>query len=280
MVLGLMKGQAGLLSRWTDDAEMELGAAGAASITYISAATATDITDGTTCVNGFASVTTAGTFVDKEVTLSLKPSQARSTFTKPGNLAKFVMRAADAFYQQQANAGIAALKAATVTSGCNAALPTGQVDFVTDGTAGEAASNLRTLGIVIANTLANFSNYAPEQFSIVVPPVCAAYILALAQSGVADTKYFAKTTAPGAYMGMSFWGIPFYTVTGATSFGGASNEALFITTKDSVLLARQLPSLHGGGVMAASDGTFKWITVGPFAYAALPLFGEVTNPAS
>lgn len=282
LVLGVMKGVRGWLDKLTTDAELVgLAANGAASISYISSVTSTNITDGTMCTNGFTTTTVNGTFVDKEVTMSLKPSEAGSVYGRPSTLAKIIMRAGDEFYQAQQNAAVAALKAATAISGASITLTTGQVDLTTDGTLGEATDNLRKVSQMVANTMANLTQYMPNDFALCFCPTSAANFLALAQADVHDAKYFRQTNEPGSYLGMSYMGIPIYVVTGATNFGGASKETAFMTCKDSILLARQTPQLHGGGVIAAPDGTYKWITTGPFAYVAIGShFGEIVNPAS
>lgn len=283
LVLGVMKGTRGWLDRIETDAALSrLAANGAASLTYISAASATDITDGTITTNGISSTTVNGTYYDKEVTLSLKPSQAGSFYTQPDGLSKVIQRSADAFYQAQQNAAVAALKAGTATTNCSITLTTGQGDFATDGTADEAHDNLVNLGKLVANFSANFANMDPTSFALVGPPTVMANIIALAQTNVQTAQYFTRNNGvPGSYLGYSYMGIPFFVVTGATNFGSDGNECLFITHRESLLFYRAMPALHGGGVIASPDGTFKWITTGPFALAINGShFGEIVNPAS
>jgi hypothetical protein len=90
----------------------------------------------------------------------------------------------------------------------------------------------------------------------------------------------------------TFMGVPIYCIpgtgasgdnisAGATNFGAVSYPCAFVTFKDSVLFVADDPYIHGGGPIAASDGTTKFITKMPYAYAVnSTFFTEIVNDAS
>ena len=273
LITGKITGRRGYLQHVNRSGEVPDGAAfGAISIQYISSVTATTLTDGTMLTDGNTTSQVTGTYVDKVCVTSLPPKQARSSFTSPKWVTQMLEKHADALYTDAQNSLIADLKAGTPSQ--TSALPTGQIDFVAESEA-EAIINLGHAARAVAYMFANFGQYTPSEFAIAVPTAAFGNFTSLRATGVPSPQYFADT---GMY---SFMGVPIYPIPGATNFGGASNECMFVTHKDSLLFVMDDPELHGGAPIYATDGFVKWITKAPYAHAVVTnFFTQVTNPAS
>ena len=280
LVKKLLVGNQGWLNRTNNLATVPEGTTnGAVSLTYISAVTAAAVADGTVITNNTDSVTVAGVYIDYQAAVSLKPSQAKSFYIDAENMEQVAQSHADAFYIMQQNALVADLVASTPLTSANKTLTLGQIDFVTDGTQAEADDNLRNMAVVVALMQANHNGQL-DKLSIVMPPTAwANFVVLNSTTFKAPVNVLQPSELDGATY--SFIGIPIFVVAGATNFGGADNHVAFVTSKDNILLARQEPHLHGGGLIKASDGTTKMITIGPFAHAVITgRFGEVINPSS
>ena len=275
LLTGSLTGRNDWLSRLNTAAEIPDGATeGSCGISYIASVTAANVTDGTMVTNGTTTTTVNGTYVDKSVTSSWKPSEV-GMLRKPGTLQTLATKQADALVADQQNSIIAALKAGTALTNASVTLTTGQIDFVTDGTAAEAIDNLRKMQTAISYLMASFVGTPAQDMAIVMPPVPFAYFTALVATGVQSPMYLAAEKM------WYFMGIPIFSITGATSFGSANNECAFITTRESALLARRMPYLSHGGPWIASDNCTKLSVIGPYAYAAIPgMWAEIVNPSS
>lgn len=244
---------------------------GAVTVTLLDAMTATAITDGTMVTN-LANQTQVGlTLVNYQCNLSLPPKQANSSLTKPENLNAISKGAADAFATAAQIAVIAACAAAT--AGLTTTLTVGQVDFTTDGTLGEATDNLRKMTYMVAKCFAQHADLLPGEFAIVMPPTAWAYFTALRAANECNA-----ILGPDGY---TFMGVPLYSLD-ATNFGGASNPVAYMLCKRNYAFAWSEFGLHGGGPIAASDATTKWINTCAFVHGVIldDYIGEILNPAS
>lgn len=281
LVAGFMLANKGWLSRVNTLAELPSGAEeGAVSMTYISGVTVAGITDGTMVTNNTDSTTVAAVLVDKQATVSLKPSQAASFYTKPENIRIIAERHSDALSADAQNALIADLIASTPLSGATKTLTIGQIDFVTDGTVSEAYDNLKNMAVVVALVQATNQGIPLEDMAIVMAPAAYANFIVLNATGISNATPVLQIDRMGGAM-YSFMGVPVFVLSGATNFTGADKHAAFVTSRFGMILARKTPTLHGGGIIKASDGTSKLITIGPYAHAVITgTFGEILNPSS
>lgn len=280
LVRGLMAGNQGWLKRMNQLVEIPEGAAnGAVSLTYISLVTAAAVSDGSVCTNNTDSVTANATLVDYQATVSLKPSQADSFYSKPENIRTIAQAHADAFYVLQQNVFIVDLIASTPLTNATKTLTIGQIDFATDGTQAEKDDNLTNMAIVVAIVKASHQG-SNADLSIVMDPTPYARFIVLNSTGVqAPVALLNPSTMDGA--DYSFMGIPVFVISGAADFSGADKHCAFVTAKDGMILARKQIKLHGGGIIYASDATSKLISTGPFAHGVITgMFGEVINPSS
>ena len=273
LITGTMTARKGYLDHVNRSGQLPDGAAfGAIAIQYIASVTATTLSDGVMLTDGNTTTSVSGTYVDKVCVTSLPPKQARSMFGKGPAATQMLAKHADALYVDAQNSLIADLKAGT--PGQTSTLPTGQIDFVAESEA-EAIINLGHAARCVAYMFANFNQYAPGDFAIAMPTAAWGNFTALRATGVASPQYLADT-------GMwTFMGIPIYPIPGATSFGLANNECMFVTHRDSLLYVQDDPELHGGAPIAATDGFIKWITKAPYAHGLVStFFAQVLNPAS
>lgn len=267
-------GVKGLLTRFHDVSE--LARTGVGSIPGWTAPTATDIAESTAVANAANNTQVTLTYVDYQVTRSLEPHQMRALDTNPQAAAAWGLAVANAFTVLAQNAIVAALKAAT--PGQTQTLTIGQVDFVTDGTAAEAYLNLKAANYALSYVIANNQQMTMDDISIIVPPAVWAYFSTLVDSTVGNS-FRLKNDGPFTYMN----GVPIFSVTGATSFGSAANECMFVVPRDAVAFAWGGVEVQGGGYVPHYDAVYKLVTVCPFGYAVLTnggKFSQVVNPAS
>lgn len=244
---------------------------GAVTVTLLDAMTATAITDGTMVTNLANQTQVALTLVNYQCNLSLPPKQAESSLTNPENLNAIAQGAADAFGTAAQLAVIAACLAAT--AGITSTLTVGQIDFTTDGTLGEATDNLRKMTLMVAKCFAAHADLQPSEFAIVMPPTAWAYFTALRAANECNA-----ILGPDGY---SYMGVPLFSLD-ATTFGGAGYPCAYMLNKRNYAFAWAELGLHGGGPIAASDATTKWINTCSFVHGIIldDFIGEILNPAS
>lgn len=285
LVKGLQLGNAGWLRRANTLVEVpEAAENGAVSFTYISGVTAAAISDGSMITNNIDTTTKAGVLIDYQASISLKPSQVKSFYTKPENVKMIAQAAADALDQEAQNALIVDLIASTPMTGADATLTLGQIDFSTDGTVAEAYDNLKNMAKVVSKMFAQNQGTPLKDMAIVMAPAAYGNFIVLNATGtIGNVSPVVQNLNPDLWDGAlhSFMGVPIFAVDGATDFTGADKHCAFVTTRNGVLLARKAPYIHGGGMIAASDGTTKLITIGPIAHGVVTgFFGEIINPSS
>ena len=248
--------------------------AGSVTVTLSDAFTAAAPVDGTMLANDAGQTAVALTITDMEICLSYPPSAWKSNLTTPANIKKQTQGAADEFIQDMQNAVIAGLK--TGTPGDTNTLTIGQVDFVTDGTAGEAYDNFQELNGIVAFVLSNNTDLLPGDFSMPVAPAAWANLTTMKSTQFVSPQYYEMD---GLYR---YMGIPMYPIAGATNFGGAGLECLFLLSNRSYANAYNEPEIHGGGWIAASDAHHKLILNCPYAHGMIldDFQGSILNPAS
>ena len=272
---GAMLGRRDWISKLNTGGEIsgEISQSGSCGITYIASTTAADVVDGTMVTDATTTTTVNGTYVDKQVTMSLLPSQ-KAILRKASFIRQIAQKQGDALVQAMQNSAIADLKAGTALSGAAATLSTGQIDFHSESTA-EAMENLEKMAGVVSLMFGNFAAYRPDEFAIVMAPAAWANFVSLKAVNMPSPQLMETS---GMYV---FMGVPVFMLAGATSFGGASLECAFVTCMESVLLALTEPELLNGGPYVASDACTKLTTIGPYAHGIVnSFFGEVINPAS
>lgn len=248
---------------------------GTAKVRIVTAASLTTVTDGTMATNAAANTHASVTYASGQYTASLLPHE----------YAQYGPQEQAADYEAAVNAQILAIETAVLTAymagtpGGTAALPTGQANFTNDGTDAEIRQNLRILDTGWSHVLSRTGG-DPSQLFIVCNYMSYAGIIAGRESGLlayGDT-------------GMPMWRgqTPIY-VSRATSTGwkypGVANmaggTAAIIGHRDSGVAAFGQPYLHGGGPIAASDGTTKYIWICPYGTALVQnTWYEITNTSS
>lgn len=274
LVYSLIIGNKGFLDRCNQFIEIPDGAqAGSVTATLLDAVTATTIVDGTMLTNDTGQTAVAMTLADKAATLALKPSAAKSSLTKPANLAAIAKGNADAIVKVAQEAVIAAMVAATPA--LTKTLEVGQVDFVTDGTAAEMTDNLQNMTYVVTQCWSYQTDLAPGDFTIVMAPTALPYFTANRATHIQNA-----TLGPDGMW--QFMMVPIHTLQYSTSFGAAGNDAAFVFNRRNLGCKFLEVGLHGGGPIAASDGTTKWITIGSYVYGVIldDYMGVIVNPAS
>ena len=257
------------------------GGYGAVSLHYVSAVTVTNTTDGTPLTNGVSSAVVNGTYVDPNAPLVLTGDEIKSMYTDPDYLMEVTDACGNGLYLAVQNQLIADLIAGTPLS--TETLPGGSANFEV------VSSNEAVLLGIMAKRVTYMMAYfgaAPTDLAICMCAFAWANFVALRATGINNPVQMPD----GSY---SFMGVPIYVIPGAgaspgeaitggaTNFGAASQPCAFVTHRDSLLVAVEEPYIHGGGPIAASDGTTKWITKMPYAHALVNNhFAEVLNSTS
>jgi hypothetical protein len=274
LVETIIVGNQGWLSRMNQLLEIPEGAqAGSVTVTLLDAITASTIVDGTVLTNAAGQTAVAMTLADKAATLALKPSAARSSLAKPENMAIIAKGSADAIVKTCQEALIAALVAGTPD--LSETLTVGQIDFTTDGTAGETIDNLRKMASLIVKCLVEHSDILPSDWTIIMHSGSLAKFSVLRAVGE-------QNAILGPQGIFTFMGVPIYTLKYDTNFGAATKYCAFMTCRRNVACKFLNVGLHGGGPIAASDGTTKWITIGSYVYGQITdnSIGGIINPGS
>jgi hypothetical protein len=256
------------------------GGYGAVSLHYLSAVTVSNTTDGTMLANGVSSSVVNGTYVDPNAPLSLTGDQIKSLYTDPDYMQDIAEACGNGIILSAQNAVIAALLAATAAH--TETLPTGSANF--EVVSANEFLLLSAMAKCVTQMMARFG-MRPADLNIAMSATAWANFVALRATGIHNPVLMPDGTY--SFMGVPVFVIPGTGATGdnitggATNFGAFSGNCAYVTSKDSILFVMDDPYVHGGGPIAASDGTTKWITKGPYAYAVVStFFTEVLNGAS
>lgn len=247
--------------------------AGAITCTIITASTSSALVDGTMLTNDTATTQASMTYVDNAVTHSVTPSQTKNFFNNPTNITRIMENHANALDLAGNNSLVADF--VTATPGLVETLAAGRMDF--------------TIGTVQQNTLmisqvARVIGYIADRVN---DPVMQNYGI------IAGTAAFGNFTAlrgelsnypiwDASISRFTFMGVPIYSTSISTNFGGASKECMFIYHKDAAGFAFKEPGLMAGFPSIRSDGFLKWVTYGPYAHGVIDanILGSILNGTS
>lgn len=268
-----IKGSRGFLSRLNDRFDIPGDAqTGALTVNLLTDTTATDITDGTMLTNDTNSTQVNLTLVDKAATLALTPQNWKASYTKPANLKKIAVNHANAIDVLAQAQVISDLVAATPA--ITETLTVGQVDFISE-TDAEARENLSKLSRVLTQCWSFYNTTDPMSFTILTTPIALGNLIAIKLIDVPVPQFDGNTNK------WTYLGVPIFAIAG-TSFGTAGNDALYIINANNYAFKMNSVGLHGGGLINASDGTRKWVTIGTYAHGVITQtsIGVIVNPGS
>ena len=260
-----------LWTRCNNFVEIPEGAqAGAITCNVLTAGTATTVVEATPVAGSTATTQVAMTYVPKQVTHTLLPTQTASYFAKPENLTRISENHADAIAYSADGALIADMYAAT--PGLSETLANGLMTF-TPGTAAQNLVHLSQMAKLVSFLFASRQDGEPGDFTIVMHYVAWSNFTAM-RSTEAPSPVMDKTT--GTY---TFLGVPILPTLYATNFGTNSRPAAYIFHKDALGCAFTEPFVMGGGPMWHYDGCLKWTTIGCYAHGTCTagLIGEAMN---
>jgi hypothetical protein len=274
LVLQQLRGIKGFINSFSQTVIVPDGPkSGNVTATVITSPVPGTISEGTQVTNLAVTVAVALTFVDKQVTMSLKPSQAKSFFTKPENLVTLAANHADGMEYDATGSMIADMYAAT--PGLSVTLPDGQGNLSHDGTVAEQAQNMAAIMELVAYVMSLQQGGSADQFGIICYNKTFGNLVAL-RGGSANAIYESSTNL------WRYLGIPIYSTSYATDFGAASRPAAFVYHRDCGAILWDTPELMGGGPMWHDDAMIKWTTIAPYAHKIIneALLGELLNLAA
>jgi hypothetical protein len=274
MTLQQIRGIPGFVNSFSNSVIVPDGPrSGNVTATVISSPVPGTIAEGTPVTNLAVTVAVALEFIDKHVTMSLKPSQAKSFFTKPENLVTLAKNHADGMLYDATGSMIADMYAAT--PGLSVTLPDGQGNMGTDGTVGEAHENLSKLMELIAYVMSLQQAGKADEFGIICYNKTFGNLITL-RSDNYRAIYDSATNI------WRFLGIPIYSTSYSTNFGAASRPAAFVYHRDCGAILWDTPEIMGGGPMWHDDAMIKWTTIAPYAHKIIneALLGELLNLAA
>lgn len=274
MTLEAIRGSKGFVNSFSQNVIVPDGAhSGNVTCTVIDVPVPGTIAEGTQVTNLAVTVATALTFVDKQVTMSLKPSQSKSFFTKPENLVALAQNHADGFVYDATGSMIADMYAAT--PGLSKTLPDGQGNMSTDGTVGEAHINWAAFMELVAYVMSMRQAGNADEFGIIAYNKTFGNMITL-RSDSYRAIYDSATNV------WRFLGIPIYSTNYATNFGVASRPAAFVYHRSAGAIVWDQPEIMGGGPMWHDDALLKWTTICPYGHALHnpTTLGELLNLAA
>jgi hypothetical protein len=247
--------------------------AGAITVTIISESTAQTLVDGTMLTNDTNTTQATMTYVDEAVTHSVPPSQIANFFNKPVNIERIAVNHANALLKS-ANAALVADFVAATPGDINT-LATGRVDF-TIGTTQQNTVMLSQVARIVAYIQDRIGDEEMKNYGIIVASAAFGNFTAIRGESI-QYPVWDPTISRHTFMG-----IPIFSTALSTSFGGASNECMFIYHRDAAGLAFKDPGLAPGFPSIRSDGFMKWPTIGPYAHGVIDqaILGSILNPAS
>lgn len=249
---------------------------GTAKVRIVTNAALTTVTDGTMTTNAAANTHASITYASGQYTASLLPHETAQYGPEE--------QAGDA--EAVLNAQILAVETALMTAilagtpGGTQALPTGQANFTNDGTDAEIRQNLSILdrawsdvGVRCGGDFANcFIVLNWYSYAGVLNGIDAGMVRYGQDTGLyywrgITPMYVSRNTATG-------WKYP-----GVANMAGGT--AAIVGYKTCAAAAFGMPYLHGGGPIAASDGTTKRIWICPYGTGLVQnLWHKITNTSS
>lgn len=245
----------------------------AISVLITTAVTLQTLTDGTMLANNAAQTIVALTLFDGVHTLSLKIGQL-GTWTPEKDAAEFLAfaDAAEAKAQLEVMTDLEAGAA-----GLTVTLPTGQVDFTTDGTVAEQWLALNALDQAVSFVESQTQGKSTGSIFIIMPRAGHANI----RTTLGTTEGARFLTESGGFM--FFRGHPIFLFNQTLSgWAGAGDVAAFVVHTDAEALTFTRTHIPHAGLEHYSDGFYKkfWQTFGYAGLIQASHFAEVDNPAS
>ncbi len=247
---------------------------GVFSIPIWTAMTAQTITDGTTQTNALNNSYVAFDVAEKAAPISFTPKQAGGNTFTGENRVKAALAQAESIRLAAWQAYLDALISGTPTTSTN--ITAGKANFV-GATTTELALWLTTLNTVAANR-----GGETDQWRCIMHPTSYSNF---AGAVAALWPNFGFVDAGGMYRVHGCPTIPVPHPT-TSSWGQVSAPTAFFLHPEDAALAIGEAQLHGGGMIAGIDATYKWIVTGIYAFptsdamAQGTLTGELANQAS
>ncbi|MCK5606723.1 hypothetical protein KAR91_32775 [Candidatus Pacearchaeota archaeon] len=275
LIQSIIDGSKGINTSVNNLVEIPDGAqAGAITVTVLSQSTTTTIGETTALTNDTNSTVANLTFIDEAVTLTLKPSQAKGFYTKPGNLEQVAENHADALIRSANESLIDAY--VTATPGTTETLGAGRIDF-TPGTDAQNTTMFAQVAKLLGYLKARMQTAMLADFHLIF-------------AEDAFSNFTALKTDRASYapvLGMDgiwrFMGATMHITSYSTNFGGAGNECVFAYAENAAALAFDDPGfLPGSPGFRSYDGVWALTTIGPYAFGVTnqALLTSVLNPAS
>jgi len=249
------------------------GQLGTASVRVTTNLTAATVTDGTMKSNAGAATSVSLTFVDMTTCLSLLPKEWNQL--SAADVAAQAEASADAFAWQAGDYLIDDWLGGTPTSAQTFGA-TADLNFASDGTDDDNYAVLQPLTTCIG-IVANMTSSDIRNIHIAVPYQSWGNLWAIAGTGRTSSSLIWNS---GYFQ---FMGVDLNLVySNNAAWAGTDNgTAAVVYHRDSAALGLGNMFLHGGGPLAASDGTRKYIWMQPVCHAAIQsTFTEVMNEST
>ena len=284
LVNALIKSDGGFVNRLNNTAIVPNGTrSGAITSRITTAITLQDITDGTMPQNFAGRTEVPLTAFRKQHPIKLNPDET-DQFWGDGEA---MIREATAF----ASAAWVAMEGEIVadlvggTPGHTSTLTTGQIDFLTDGTDGEAYDNLNELDKAIGYMRANTGGY-DAALSILMPTTAYSNFVTLMGSSRYGANMWVQESKVLGQRVLNYQNIPVFPTTVTTNFGGAGKECAFVVHRDAEAVVWQNMEFHGAQTgepawRAFPDGTYGCL-IQCYGFAGLvqALYAAVLNPTA
>lgn len=259
LVLGALEAATTFLNHLSSDFEMDKTqflTAARTSFRRLTAATVTDITEGTDAVNTTNNTTVVLTVKNKKAAHSLLPSQLNNPDTQGSTMTRLAEKVADGFGLQATKDVIDDLVGLTITGNFTATLTAGQSEFFADSE-GEQRDNLTKLSGVIAQVQAN-SGMDLSRMWILLTTTAYANLLSYSQNVMGTTiQWIGNNMVP-------FWQgrIPIFGNDNAgdtAEWGPVSKACAFIGGGDGYFFDWSFGDILNGGLHGYNDGLDKLI---------------------
>ncbi len=244
--------------------------------------TASTPSAGTLNPQGLTMTAVSGTLTSTQSTAIFSYHEAKAQITQPGGLRELIEEGSDSCLlavQEALAADVVAKVAVPITENT---LPTGQIDFFSDGTVAESKLALSAMQLTVSQFQSKFMQYTPPgDYHIVMTATGHGNLTTVKQTGI----QFITMGDDGINR---FKNIPIFILPDdTTGFGLTENAAAWVFQKDSLLLAFKAPFLSNGGAFDAGDSQVRWTINVPFAHAVVGPsettkfhFGQVLNPTA
>lgn len=263
--------------RWLKSASAAYGVpvtSGPISVPRIDAGAPQAVTEGLAAAGDTVATDVALTGNMKKKVYSIPPSVADGPAISQVTIDEVIKNHASALLFEAQELVLTAIK--TGTPALVETLPIGQMNFATDGTDAEIAQNLRLMGSVVGQCIANAQDLTPQDFAIIMDSKAWGNFTNLKSTAVQG-----PISSDGGF-NWTYMGIPVYSMASGTShfLGDASDYCAFITNRRNLAFAYNDPKARGPFV--DNDEWTKIVTLLPFAYGVIEddFMGAILNSAS